>query len=491
MGKQVFYKTLIYFIILAGIVISLYQFFYGRSLWNDEATLSYNIIQKSPAQLLQPLHLAQVAPILFLQIEHFFFFYIASSDYGLRLFPLFCYLTSIYFFYAGLKNSVRNPLTIVFAMSVYVFCSTLIYYSSEVKQYMGDVLLTSVFYYTYLKPFKNNSNRVIALGFLGVVSIFFSNIACILLLTLGLCLVFDAYRKRVFPVILAMVYLVWAIVFFIYYVNFIKNHPTRDYMLQYWTKEKGFMPMNPLKLDFYSFLIQKFQMIFYFLFGYGQLGKLLLPILLITGVIKSYISKKIDLIILILCPIITHFILSGLKLYPFEKRLILYLFPIITFGCALGFDFMIDLIKIRLSKQLLRKLTLTTLFIPLIFFSFSYGNGLPITKREYEQVIENIKPRIVSGDKIYIYGELIPTYWFYRDVKKYSFHNLVIEGSYPDRKKYIDELKKIKGRCWVILSDEGTEGGKYIVNTLDSLKLKKLYFFEAPGASAYLYDFGK
>jgi hypothetical protein len=55
-------------ILAAGVVLSLAQFLFNRSLWWDEAAMALNIIHRSSAELLQPLDYAQSAPVLFLQI---------------------------------------------------------------------------------------------------------------------------------------------------------------------------------------------------------------------------------------------------------------------------------------------------------------------------------------------------------------------------------------------------------------------------------------
>jgi len=61
--EQIIIKT----IILLGIILSLVQFFYNRSLWRDEVGIALNIINRNHFELLMPLKYLQVAPILFLQ----------------------------------------------------------------------------------------------------------------------------------------------------------------------------------------------------------------------------------------------------------------------------------------------------------------------------------------------------------------------------------------------------------------------------------------
>ena len=139
MTKLNFEKKIINVILLSGLTLPLVQFTYNRSLWIDEAALALNIINRKGLELLKPLDYMQVAPVLFLQLEKLFSILLPNSEYGLRLLPLLCFYFSLYFFYEILKLIFKNYYTIIFALSLFVFHYNLIYYSSEVKQYICDV----------------------------------------------------------------------------------------------------------------------------------------------------------------------------------------------------------------------------------------------------------------------------------------------------------------------------------------------------------------
>ena len=58
-----------------------------------------------------------------------------------------------------------------------------------------------------------------------------------------------------------------------------------------------------------------------------------------------------------------------------------------------------------------------------------------------------------------------------------------------DIQKYMDELKLLKGRTWILFSHPYGDEEHYIVSQLDSLNYLKLNSFRTAGSSAYLYDF--
>ena len=242
-------------VLLLGVTLSLVQFIYNRSLWRDEASLALNIINKNGLELLKPLDYMQVAPILFLQLEKLFSILLPNSEYGLRLLPLLCFWFSLYFFYGILKLTFKNYYTIIFALSLFVFNYNLIYYSSEVKQYICDVLvLTSIYYFT-LKSYKKEETKYYILGILGCVSIYLSNVTPIILFSCGIYLFYNSLiNKKIYFKHMAIVSFVWGITFLSYYYYFIHGHPTSDYMVTYWSNQNAFMPHNLFSADFYLFL---------------------------------------------------------------------------------------------------------------------------------------------------------------------------------------------------------------------------------------------
>ena len=128
-------------IIIIGIILRLRQYIANRSLWLDEASLALNIVGRSFTGLTQPLDFEQGAPLGFLFIEKAVLLVLGNQDYILRLFPLISGLFAIYFMYLISKEYIGMPGLL--ALSIFVISWTLIYYSSELKQYSSDVLMSA------------------------------------------------------------------------------------------------------------------------------------------------------------------------------------------------------------------------------------------------------------------------------------------------------------------------------------------------------------
>ena len=131
MTKARIEQMIINAILLSGVLLSIVQFVYNRSLWVDESKLALNIISRNNFELLKPLDAIQIAPVLFLQIEKILSLLIPNSEYGLRLFPLLCYWGALFFFYKLIKLTFNRSSTIILALSLFVFNSILIYLTKK------------------------------------------------------------------------------------------------------------------------------------------------------------------------------------------------------------------------------------------------------------------------------------------------------------------------------------------------------------------------
>ena len=123
---------------------------------------------------------------------------------------------------------------------------------------MCDVFVITSIYHIILKKYNKVENKYYLLGIIGALSFFLSHITPIILLTCGIYLVYvDFLNKNLKLKYLIGLILVWTISFLLYYYFFVYNHPAEDNFKGYWLKMNTFMPINPLKIDFYQFHFDK------------------------------------------------------------------------------------------------------------------------------------------------------------------------------------------------------------------------------------------
>lgn len=486
--KLNFENVILLFVIMIGISISIYQFIYNRSLWLDESYLALNIMNRSHFELLQTLDYCQVAPILFLQIEKIFSSLMGNSEFVLRLFPLISYLGSIYFIYKILKILNLNIYIIIVSLSIYMFNEPIIYYSSEVKQYMIDVLVLSIMYYLILKSYKNIINKYFLLGVLGVIGIFLSNVSPIILLCCGIYLFYNDYKgERKECKYIMILSATWILFFAIYYLFFIYNHPIKEFMLGFWSMEGAFMPTDPFDSEFYQFIKSKYYIFNHDLFSFGWIGFYIVQILFLFGCFNLLEKRKFNIFVLSVLPIVVHLVLSSMKLYPFDLRLILYICPAFIIILSYGLESIFNSIA-KINVYLIRFLTIPAI---LCFLFITYSK-LPLEKSELKSCFEYLQQNAKENDKIYFsYFSSFPLQYYEKISGIYFPNNNTYFGSLGDDENFIKEINAFDGKVWFVISDYTALERNFMLLMKDRMNNKNhilLQEYHVVGASALLYE---
>ena len=107
-------------------------------LWEDECFLCVNFIDRSFAELLQPLTYHQVAPPLFLWLERAAVLLLGYSEWSLRLIPFLASLASLFLFRRLARNFLDGPGQLL-AFGIFAVAYPGIRYAAEAKQYATDL----------------------------------------------------------------------------------------------------------------------------------------------------------------------------------------------------------------------------------------------------------------------------------------------------------------------------------------------------------------
>lgn len=476
-----------YLIIPAGLILSLVQFLTNRSLSVDEAALAISIVNRDATGLLKPLEFNQVAPILYLQIEKLFSNFLANTDYSLRIFPLTGFWISLLLFYRILKRYFRQPEVIAFGIALFAFNSVLIYYSSEVKQYMSDVMVTLIMTGILIEKKMSANTKNFWLGLAGSVAIFLSNIAPIILASIGIYLIaVNLSKGKLITRGQLLVFAFWTFTFLIYYLFFIYGHPARAYMLNYWGAKTGFAPINPFQKSTYVYFFLKLKMLFTELLKFGKSGFLIFPVLSILGLINLAQNKKFKLALLLLSPIVLHATLSMIHLYPLYRRLVLYLAPIIILIITFGFQFVIQKSKIYKFPKIFKSLTIV---LVMGIFAIFIQNGFPINRQEVKTAIQHIQENRTRDDKIYIhwFAKYQFMYYYYTGLHNLNNDPNLILGEKSERFNYSKEINEIEhnGKIWMMYLWYADQAQNY----LDSLQYEQLDKIDIHGGELMLYNF--
>lgn len=126
--------------VVLGIFVRLARYLLCFPLWNDEAMLAANFIDRGPGQLCQPLDHCQVAPLFFLWAEWAIVSVMGFSEYALRAIPFAAGVAALVLFARIARQNLEGAgqwiAPAILAASYYP-----IRHASEVKPYALDLLL--------------------------------------------------------------------------------------------------------------------------------------------------------------------------------------------------------------------------------------------------------------------------------------------------------------------------------------------------------------
>ena len=464
-------RTFLILCILGGIGAATVALVHDKSLWLDEAMVALNVVNRSYRQLLLPLDYGQMAPVGFLLAEKSFAVIFGHHDWALRLFPFILFLGAIPIFYSLCRQVTKSVELSLFAVALFSMNLSLIYYASEVKQYMTDVFVSITVMYITLRFGASHSRReVFILSITGVIAVWFSNISVMVLSASGVYLLYSAIeeRKNLIPALIPMA--CWGISFLVYYFSFIWHHPFMAYQVDQWKGMDGFIPHNIFSDEFLRFSSNKLRMIIQWMFGV-QRFRLIAVLIFLTGIFAMLKNRKMFLLFFL--PVVIHLILSALRLYPFQQRLTLYLFPLLMVigisGLGLIFQY---------AEQKFIKITPLVLLVPVLFYVRPIKEQVPVERAEIKPVMKYLNEHVAQGELVYVSCFTEPAFHFYqRDYDKLATSSSVVIGKWDllHWDKSEDEIFRNSPVIWFIISHErfekvnGIDEKDYILNRLEDL----------------------
>jgi hypothetical protein len=480
-----FKVQLCWLVIGIGVAVRCWHYLSNRSLWVDEAMLTLNITEKTFVQLLHPLDRGQAAPVGFLLVEKLAVLMLGNSEFSLRLFPLLCGVASVFLFYA-LGRRCLTPAATLVGLVLFVFARPLIYYSSEVKQYAGDVTVALLLYLIAL-PFLTWQRLTVwyaaFFGVVGVLGLVFSHPAVFVLAGIGTALAVSYLAARDWRRLglLSVAGALWGLSFLVAYIVVLRPLSNDEFFLHAW--QGSFLPLLPRSVSDLMRWIE----VFYSLFS-GAMG-LPVPLAAIAFWVGGYVlfMEKKPLFFLLLSPLFFALLASGLQKYPFSGRLILFLAPAFFLIIAVGVAHIWEVTRQRGA--------MIGVTFAVVFFAFTARQGLqPYWHEEIKPLLSYFATHRQAGDVLYVYYGAADALQYYQD--RYG----LADGDYVvgvparyDWNRYRDDLMQLRGhkRVWVLFShvhrSSGVDEEELLLYFLDSLGVR-LDGQKAAGASIYLYD---
>lgn len=500
-------KKLPWVIIAFGIIFRVVQYLHNTSLCLDEARdvvvgilgRSFSDIFKSPPDIYTP-----TPPAGFLIIEKLVTLTLGDSEYALRLIPLLVSVLSLFLFYSVAKQYVK-PKAVPIALVLFAVLEPLIYYSAQVKPYTIDIASALLLFMAaiHIRSKKLTSAHIITFGVLGAVVVWFSSPSVFVLAGIGTVLFVSALtvKDREKTIKLLLVFLFWIAGFAAHYLLYLSKL-TNEYMLNAARGEECFMPFPPVSFSDMRWYITAFFNMFGETAGF-YFASSIAAFLFLAGCC-SMASKERQKFFILISPLPLVLLASGLSLYAFKQRIILFLMPSLLFFIAEGIEDIRE--KTRHNIPVINTLLIgLLLFHPVLAAGSHLFKPVSLEHEEVKPVLNYIRKNWQDGDVLYLHYRVHPAFTYYS--KKYDFRDSdYIVGAYagdkdnqwafsPDYLRvYTDDINILRGkkRVWMLftytpLLHKGIDERiffEYYLNTIG----KQLDFIENDGPAVYLYD---
>ncbi|MBN1453445.1 MAG: glycosyltransferase family 39 protein [Anaerolineales bacterium] len=485
-------------VVALGIVLRLRQYLLNRSLWEDEASLAVNLVNRNFGELTQLLDYHQAAPIGFLFIEKLSITLLGNHDYILRLFPLFAGILATYLIYRIARASFGT--VGLFAVFVFAISWWLVHYSSELKQYGSDVMVALLLVFLAGKCLEENGQAkdFLWLGIAGTLTIWVSHPSIFILAGIGLVLALAKLTRKDFAPwawILGLG-IGWSASFGIEYLVSLRNIVADEYLIDYW--RKAYIPLPPWSdkgwfvSTYYSFL---------FLAFHRADNVMALVTLALSSIgALTLLIRDWKMALLMFSPFVMVTIASALQRYPLKDRFMLFLIPFVLLLMAEGFRGIYWLVA-RWKPNIAGVFSgILALAVVWQIAPVTYEKAISGARENIRPVFAYVAENRTQADIVYIFHRTDPVYHYYAPFYGLDTGNIMV-GVYDPRKRvalqnFEDDVDSLIGNSsvWFIFSEiidcvdcEGEDTQAFYLEHLNKFGII-LDSFDGSGANAYLYD---
>ncbi|RDV14205.1 hypothetical protein DXT99_15545 [Pontibacter diazotrophicus] len=472
--------TVVWILMGAGVFFRLFHFLDNRSLYVDEIFLATSLVKMNFWELTAPmLEYEQKAPLGFLWMERLMVLLFGTGEMALRLFPLICGVASLFLFLPVARYFLK-PVGVVVAIGVLAAAPPLVYHAVEVKQYSTEMFATVVALYLYIRFHKKMALPSLLLwGLSGAVILWFSFSSIFILagMAFGVCLHYLLKKewRHLFRSINP--FSMWLVSFAATYFLFTHKHGDSEWLLHWFRTRDSFMPLPPTSLSELSWFFKKIFSVLHYPLGLSWLDlspsanpivriiarMSLLPLAVLAVGFAVFYRKDRKHFMVLVFPVLLVLIASGLELYPFMDRLVVFLAPVLILILALG----CEKLSVFFFKTARGRFILPALLLlgPLANSSHQIINRdvFGDYKKSYQrETLSYIDDRFQEGDAVYIYWNDLVGYRYYKAMRGFRFE--AVEGKdyryvAKDEADYYRRLsadfEKLSGnkRVWLVYSN--------------------------------------
>ncbi|MCC6981553.1 MAG: glycosyltransferase family 39 protein [Candidatus Melainabacteria bacterium] len=520
-------QTLAFLLTLIGIGLRIAIYLENRPFWTDEAQLALNLTDRTFAGLIGRLDYCQAAPVGFLLMEKAMLTAFGDSEYVLRFIPLLAGVLSQVFF-LQLAKKLLQPGAVPIAVALFALSEALLRYSSELKPYSLDVLVSILLMLSGFMILDPSSRRKgLVLLFVGAIVSPWVSYASLLTMIAVLGAALLKYRRergRQTLACLLMCGFIWvlsSVLMYILSLQPLMNSTCKDALMDF----RAAIPHNATAV---VWIYRKFQELLLYPFGLSVTGGGIGVLCAVAGGVSFASQRRMHFFVLTV-PFALSMVGSWLCIYPLFGRFLLFAVPAFQLLVAEG--------ALSLCRRLtpgsvaLAATVILSLFLPRLDWISLSSNSLTVNRIDVRGVIKHVIANRKCGDRIYVYyggyfpavyygrraGLVreefqvgVPGYWWNRELREALLaewrrsnanrtlpaervFELYGSGNFSAQwSLYEEDIGSLSenARVWIIFSHTvwlGSDEERVFLYFLDK-RGKRLQEFKQSGASAYLYD---
>ena len=339
----------LWMIVLLGVSLRLREFCSLRSVWLDEVALLIQIKRRSyEALLMSGVGGNQGAPAGYLLLAKLFLGHFSTVEIGARLVALASGVGAMVVSLWLVVVSFRDSSTRLVGLLLIATSPWLIYYSAEGKHYMQEVLVALLLVAASLRH-EEGKMSLRLFGLLGVVAVWFSHNAPVVLCACGTVLITKALLRgeRARGLALLGISSAWVVSFALHALSTMRALFGNRALMDYWGHglapwRKGFPSVIAWSVDVWADLMG-YIFIPASLLSAHEVSTLwwvgvwecVLGLIVALGVIRMS-RERSPLVPYVSLILVICFCLSLFRLAPFSSRLVLYVVPFIILIAARG-----------------------------------------------------------------------------------------------------------------------------------------------------------
>jgi hypothetical protein len=485
-------SVLVVGLVALGIGLRAVPLVQNRNLWIDEAMLALNLVERSPARLLQPLDWNQGAPAGFLLATKLAIEAVGPTEIGLRLVAFLGSALGLIAFAWVARRLLPRPAA-TFGLALFAVSPFLISYAAECKQYATDAAITVGLFAVAAGLLRGERGtwRWVLLGLAGAAAVWCSHPSAFVLGGIGTALLAEAALTQDRKRFLAACGTVgcWLVSFAACYVLFLRQLGTNQYLLDYWAGH--FLPLPPNEVGDVAWLLDHFFAFFQYPGGLGgtevKAGGIA-AVLYLVGIYGLWKDRRTLAVALVL-PAVFALLASGLHKYPFSGRLLLFLVPLMLLGVARGAWSVGS--ALWSAQPVAAAILFGVLTVAPVIETWQEFRR-PMRYEQLTPVLAEVREQWQPGDRVYVYYGAVPAFTFYtRDNPVFPPGAVTLGTEFRDsRTGYRDELAALKGhhRVWVVFSHRHRDEESLVRAYAEGMGRCEQVVREA-GATAFLFDF--